>query len=44
MPHRMTAKFGTQTRDNHVQDSCWVLCLYGSLTIKQHFSQKITRM
>jgi len=23
----MTAKFCTQTRDDHVQDMCWVLCL-----------------
>jgi len=30
MPHRTTAKFGTQTRDNHVQDFCWFLCLCGS--------------
>jgi len=22
------AKFCTQTRDDHVQDMCWVLCLY----------------
>jgi len=23
----MMAKFCTQTRDDHVQDMCWVLCL-----------------
>jgi len=27
MPRRTIAKFCTQTRDDHVQDMCWVLCL-----------------
>jgi len=26
-PRHTTAKFGMQTRDNHVQDFCWFLCL-----------------
>jgi len=27
MPRHTMAKFCTQTRDDHVQDMCWVLCL-----------------
>jgi len=27
MPHRTMTKFGMQTRTDHVQDMCWVLCL-----------------
>jgi len=31
-------KFGMQMCDNHVQDFCWFLCLYGSsLPKKWHF-------
>jgi len=29
MPRRMTAKFCTQARDEHVQDMCWVYVYRG---------------
>jgi len=27
MPRRTMVTFGTQPRDDHVQDFCWFLCL-----------------
>jgi len=40
MSRRTTAKFCTQTRDDHVQDFCWVLCLQGSLLPENDIFQK----
>jgi len=34
MPRRTTAKFGTQTRDDHVQDFCWFFMSIGVVVTK----------
>jgi len=41
MPRRTTAKFGTQPRDDHVQDFCWFFVSIGVVVTKKwHFKQK----